>query len=744
MNAVSNANELNSITNLRQYILACPRNVVSNKSSSKVLKTVLQVLDELQTKLERDEKLRRKFAKAAAALTTIKRSSIGNTDSADIPSSSSVASPDVANTEAATVSSSICAMDEDWQDVHMTEQLSLHPVKIIFDKIQEQPVEKLPVSESSLGQRLASKSITLIAVQGTHIRKPDSIIVLKDKTKPQTMSTRSGRNRESSNEHELTDIKNLRQYILACPSDIVTNVSSSKVVKTVLQALDESQTKLERDEKLRRKFAKASALTTTESSPKVAEEALLLSSLVSTIKGKHIKGTITVSSDCAMEEDWHYVPMEDPSLKTDVDNMQEHQQAESSLGQRLASKSITLIAVQGTHIRKPVAGIAVALHATLVLLEFKCTGVWKEETSEGGGFAAPIRELPHTQFLPLNWDNQQGGDTVRLRYRKDGISGGNLHLKCTQFIDATDTRMIEVEFHPSGSRVECQNSVLFPMEEHFNLASLQVALAKSMDGSVSPALHYKSLASLLAQFVETFDVGAIPNSVERDDQSEIEALATDSMIQINTNDADDTIADAPVVLSMSNLIEKSRLVKDTQVERSRLAAFVNGPQINDMLKDILNPEPVQPARSDGDFSTDLHPSIGISIGGTNIDPLTGFAAPSRGGLNTGQTGNLMGPTHPMFMNPNHNNDDEVGNGGGLMLPTRGGGISMGGQGFGMVPRHDPLYPPGVMDPSDLHGGRGRGGGRGGRSGRGLNRDLRGPNPDHQRPPNDFSGGGMFL
>jgi hypothetical protein len=121
----------------------------------------------------------------------------------------------------------------------------------------------------------------------------------------------------------------------------------------------------------------------------------------------------------------------------------------------------------------------------------------------------------------------------------------------------------------------------------------------------------------------------------------------------------------------------------------------------------------------GDFGGDLAPG-GVS------------AFPGSDGLHPGFEGggNLMGPNHPAF------------SGDGAYTPFQGSDSGPDIGGLGMRPRFDPYGPPGgPTDPSRNPNfpGRGRGPPRGGTGE---------PNPDHQRPPSDFTAGpggtNMFM
>lgn len=112
--------------------------------------------------------------------------------------------------------------------------------------------------------------------------------------------------------------------------------------------------------------------------------------------------------------------------------------------------------------------------------------------------------------------------------------------------------------------------------------------------------------------------------------------------------------------------------------------------------------------------------------------------PGRGMLG-GNTGNLMGPNHPVFAP-----------GGGLRQqqtpqpPWQRGGLPIGGPGT-MQPRFDPLMPPGIGEPLPLPPGSGGGAPPSFGPLDGRRRPIPGePNPDHLPPPNAFGSSSMFM
>jgi PI31 proteasome regulator N-terminal len=119
--------------------------------------------------------------------------------------------------------------------------------------------------------------------------------------------------------------------------------------------------------------------------------------------------TMEEAADASASE-WQTVQME-----TDTSDGNTNQSEQTS--EDVARRVIERLAAASVTCTSPVAALAVALHAQIVLSsQFVCTGVPEAENSpRQNGFAAPIRDLPVTQFLPAHWDTNH--NVVRLRYR---------------------------------------------------------------------------------------------------------------------------------------------------------------------------------------------------------------------------------------------------------------------------------------------------------------------------------------
>ncbi len=264
--------------------------------------------------------------------------------------------------------------------------------------------------------------------------------------------------------------------------------------------------------------------------------------------------------------------------------------------------------------------------------------------------------------------------------------------------------MVQVNFGPStSSKEDIDTIVTFPLGRHVNLLSLTAAIASLQQQqyqtsaavtAVPPALHYKSLSTLLLTFVRTFDVGNVYDSAAAPMEVELAA------VNIKTSGSKNNLK---VLVKMATSDDQQR---QQQQEQEYYYHKTEGTKSTRMIGSECLREPNRQDRG-GDFAGDLL--------FTPSDPLLNPNLPLPR-----PTGNLMGPNHPLFnLEEQQQYDDDV----------------IGGQ--RMRPRFDPYGPPGgptdplFVDPTFPGRGRanrGRGRGRGGPGD---------PNPDHLRPPRDF-------
>jgi hypothetical protein len=471
---------------------------------------------------------------------------------------------------------------------------------------------------------------------------------------------------DSSSDEEFERVK---KYLLECP-----HVSADHpAIKAAVVAIEKEQQRVDRDRKLQLKFS-----ITKKTTIAINAEPLNLEDSVVVVDSRSSSPPSTSRTEDSNDEMMEWQDVEEKEKEASDGQT-------SYLGKSLAKQAIETISEYKAKVRSPVAAIAVALHASLRSqhLGFSCTGIPEDESAPKGGFAPPVRELPKTQLLPASWDTKPS--KIALRYRKSGT--GALVLKVEQGEDQT----ITVCLQSASSKEPSSQTLVFSLGDHVNLDSWSAALKTA--ASVSPALHYKSLAFLLTNFCRTFDLGSID-----EDMNERAAASLPYV--------DNTV---PVAQSM----QQSDFIPARPVEIPSVGASSKQPRFQNELPTTLGEAfpGINPLQRSGDFMGDLAPA-GL------MDP----RVPSAGGR---MGGNLLGPNHPMF---------------------QGGGMGMGGPGFGpgglplggpgsMQPRFDPIYPEGIDFPNGPNGG-----GPPGQPGRRLSRPSRSgePNPDHLPPPNSFS------
>jgi len=560
----------------------------------------------------------------------------------------------------------------------------------------------------------------------------------------------------SSLSSEKDEISILKQYVARCPESLVP--SSSNAIRVTLTALDEELKRLERDEKLRRKFSGASMNANTNAnananananttvyntnSLELSDEDMVKVSAICDDEGSMRTQPKKYGIDEKEEEsclkEWQEIDgSETSSQPTSMDTSGSNRNGNGNghgnttaaatgstvagydtsntmFGANLAQIAIADMNNAKITVSTPTATLALVLHSALRsnILGFKCTGIPDEHscfksdvegTGNGSkkaklnGFAAPVRELSRGVFVPNKWDklasknSSSGTHLVLMRYIKNGMPASILRVAQDpdgmndngSILDSgsgSSETMVKVQFGPAGGE---PTELKFPMGQHINLDGLNAASSvDSLGMGVKPALHFKALAGLVAEFCQTNDLGAV-----KDDN--------------DTSGADMAIAMQHAVAIPPPSVSREKL--GFVMERTR-----HPPNVNDDLLAVNSNRRHFP----GDFSDDLLPS-GL--------PAPDFANPRLG---TGMTGNLMGPNHPNFYR-NFDEDDYTGMNNGVGFPAPGG--------LGMQPRFDPFYPPAVSG----RGMRGRGPQRGRGRGRGGRFSSGDPNPDHQRPPSNF-------
>jgi len=415
------------------------------------------------------------------------------------------------------------------------------------------------------------------------------------------------------------EFETIKRYLLECPHV----QSGHPAIKAAIEGVEKEQKRQERDRKLTMKFTKVSKPVASPTSS-ITDEVVVVDPSAASPKEEFS------SAESMMEAD-EWQDVSDNAKKDDEEN------GTSFLGRELAKIAIEAISSHCVTVKSPVAAVALVVHAAMRsdLLGFACTGIPEDET-KSTGFAAPVRELPKSQFLPSKWDSKPS--FVALRYRKNGTGAMKL------VVEQIEDNNIQVQLSPASSKEPPTQILSFPLEGHVNLDSWTAALKNSP--TVTPSLHYKSLPLLLTNFCRTYDLGSVLEESEG-----------------ATPYVDNTITNA-TTSEMNSPIFKSDFVapvaatnnrrKDKPWENARVPATLDQafPMHNGHFPG-------------GDFADDLYPG--------------GLRDPLRMGNEGRMGGNLMGPGHPQFT------------GGPGMMGVPG---VMGGPGS-MQPRFDPMYPPGV-------------------------------------------------
>jgi hypothetical protein len=504
------------------------------------------------------------------------------------------------------------------------------------------------------------------------------------------------------------DFCKVRQYIAACP-----HVSSDHpAIVAALLGLEREQTRRERDAKLQQKFmrdavtiekpvAASSGVVQNQEEEERANHHNTNATMTTTTASNH---TMTDPDDETMTDDWQDVTTDSSSGSPSNKQLEHEDDAASFLGKLLSKQVVSAIATHNIRVQTPLAAVALALHAAMrtETMGFACTGIPDDvsatSSSTAGGFAAPVRELSKTQFVPKHWDKDD--NEVALRYRKNGT--GSLVLKVTgqppSSAASENDVAVEVTLYPTNTGEPPSYALTFSVSEHINLNSWARALREH--ATVPPALHYKGLSKLLTNFAKTFDLGDIASAATAEQRAlpyvdtTIQNLAALQQQQLRQQQS----------IKTTGGFQPTPPMRPLYANRQPWDNNGNSPTIDSSFPGLRMHDPP------GDFAGDLAPG--------------GIRGPgSFGQMDPSQGGSLMGPNHPAFH----------------------GGPGMSGvgpnSGMGMRPRFDPFGPPG--GPTDPDGipvnpnipnnnfNRNRPGGPGD------------PNPDHLRPPNNL-GNNMFM
>ncbi|KAL7534470.1 hypothetical protein ACHAXR_005895 [Thalassiosira sp. AJA248-18] len=581
-------------------------------------------------------------------------------------------------------------------------------------------------------------------------------------------------------QQEKSEIQILKTYLLTQipttplpPNDILLS-PNSVALKAAIAGLDKELVRLEREERLVKKFtagndAAATAGTVGVNSGGVDDDADMgYVKMTKEDATARTNDAAAAMDDMKDEEEWEEAS---PAKKQHLQNNDEEQDLmdgqKAEFCQGLASAAVARIANANIKVNTPLGALGLALHTALVgLLDenssgknddpiFRCTGVPDATVTSqflgmdakrgggggGGGFAPPVRELPRGQLVPPKWEDYADsvGDAagvIVFRYKcgKEVYSteSGPTNDATTVYLALNfvtgNEEEVAVTFGtlPKDKSSNERKQMKLPIGQHVNLDGFAAAKAKNNDGGasslVSPSLFYISLSELLMKFNSTFGV-----LIRRPAGQIVE----ESVVGMDM----DVVGGQQTTLPMPPPSAKTTATDDFKVYRPHIPPDGVSVDTPNNHTDPLRVMDSQSRGRHGDFEGDLLPG-GPQPGGLH-------SIPPRG------AGSQVGPNHPMFDrtfgdgDDGYTHDDEFGGGFG-----NGGGPSFGipgvGGGMGMRPRFDPFGPPGgPTEPG--RGGRfpGRGSrlgsvrGRGGRGGRGRMPPggFGNPNPDHMTPPN---------
>jgi hypothetical protein len=480
------------------------------------------------------------------------------------------------------------------------------------------------------------------------------------------MSSHQDKKMKTEECDDATEYEAVKAYVSQCP------VQSEWAVTAALKGLEQEYRRRQRDARLKAKFTQQQQQEKESTDYDVDAVKVEKTDAFAAAETAVAERALTAEQDVNMStDDWQDV--EDTTAPAAALAAAEAEES-SALGARLAKEAIAMTAANDVKVATPVAAIAVALHAALLQSGFVCTGLPDPPTQSG--FAPAIRPLSADKFLPNNWDAKP--ESIQIRYRKEGTGSVVLTVTAVE----GDTLQVALNRISSNSTTEpLPQPLMFPVSDHVNLESFSRAAATQ---KVHPALHYKALAALMTQFVQTFDLGHV----------EDEELMKDPVQPPPPVDPVHTKASFPGA--------PKGLVPPVPPQPQPVAPW------GDASVFPAHPSepgfPGVPLRQGGDFADDLNP-----VGIPPVHPGGGM-----GGLG----GSQMGPTHPIF-------------GGGPPQPEQ---PTPGFTGMPR-PRFDPYGPPGgpteidddMTHPHPSHPQQPGGPGD--------------PNPDHQPVPGFRSGSG---
>ncbi|KAL3756411.1 hypothetical protein ACHAWU_007682 [Discostella pseudostelligera] len=276
----------------------------------------------------------------------------------------------------------------------------------------------------------------------------------------------------SDTERQQYELRTLHSYLLTIlpstplPPDNLLLSPNSLAIQSAIAGIENQLTKLERDEKLRRKFMneKGSGNPSSSSSASGGNSAAGNKSMKTMMKKENddeedmddeyvkmtkedadaaaaTKSTTTTAAaakstnddddDTKMDDDWEETDRRIDDLTDGKSVVQEDSETEQTntdddeYFRYLASTTIAKIAAAKLHVVTPLGALALVLHIALLIKggersgsgsgaaaggsygdnELRCTGVPPPEDGKGsGGFAPPVRELPPGVLVPDSWE----------------------------------------------------------------------------------------------------------------------------------------------------------------------------------------------------------------------------------------------------------------------------------------------------------------------------------------------------
>lgn len=589
-------------------------------------------------------------------------------------------------------------------------------------------------------------------------------------------------------DQEKNEITALKKYLLSqipstpLPPNNILLSPKSVALKAAVAGLDKELERLEREERLVRKFtnentvgysgsraASSTSVKHKKNNDSADEDVAMEYVKMTKEDAENDTTTTTMKRENDVEDDWEEAEATLLSPSKKKPSLTDSQDLHETIAQKWASSTISRIAKADARVETPVGALGLALHTALIELAavnqgnkkteqmFRCTGVpdeaiiyqflgedIKKKKSCGGGggvgvggagFAPPVRELPKGVLVPSNWEDmasKQQSDVQLIAFR----------YKCGQDVYNTS----------SGPTNDCTTLYLVLQVQDSSVRVSFGPMPAPTKGSGATSTTTTSTNQLQLPLTQHINLDGFQASKSKSSSTVQPSLFFISLPELLLQFGS-TFGLISVMLSTFG--------QDTQATEEVVGSIVDAYMEDFSTKDMI----VNQAGKNE--KVDTRPNIPPDGPAVDIDPLgaidsrTGVAAARRGdfegdllpgGMQPGLPGgplpfggSQVGPNHPIFDRSfgdddlyYSNNQDEFG---GTYGPPSFRIPGVGGSGS-MRPRFDPFGPPGGPTEPGRVGRGGRGGGRFG-SGRGGGRGrgrmppggLGDPNNDHMQPPN---------